>query len=190
MLARREVVTLRSLVAGTGVSTMAVYTYFDGMTGLWGAVRQEGFSRLAQRLGSTRRHRDPVRHLATLGVAYVENALVNPNLYRVMFDATFDLPDPGAAAESFEHLVAAARRAIEAGRFDVENDPTDIALRFWASGHGIVSLTVTGVLSVADLQRHAPEVAGALFIAAGDSPDRAHRSVRSAWRGAGALRLA
>ena len=190
MLARREVVTLRSLVAGTGVSTMAVYTYFDGMTGLWGAVRQEGFLRLAQRLGSTSRHRDPVRHLAMLGVAYVENALLNPNLYRVMFDATFDLPDPGAAAESFEHLVTAARRAIEAERFGIEHDPTDIALRFWASGHGIVSLTVTGVLSVADLQRHAPAVACALFTDAGDSPDRARRSVQSAWREAGGLRLA
>jgi len=190
MLARREVVTLRSLVAGTGVSTMAVYTYFDGMTGLWGAVRQEGFSRLAQRLGSTTPHPDPVRHLATLGVAYVENALVNPNLYRVMFDASFDLPDPGAAAESFEHLVAAAQVAIEAGRFGDENDPADIALRFWASGHGILSLTVTGVLSVADLRRHAPAVARALFTDAGDSPDRADRSVRSAWRGTGALRLA
>jgi hypothetical protein len=169
---------------------MAVYTYFDGMPGLWGAVRQEGFLRLAHRLESVVRDRDPVRHLALLGVAYVDNALSNPNLYRVMFDATFDLPDPGAAAESFEHLVAAARRAIEAGRFGVEHDPSDIALRFWASGHGILSLTVTGVLSAADLQRHAPAVAYALFTDAGDSPDRARRSIQSAWREAGALRLA
>ena len=97
MLASREPVTLRSLVAGTGVSTMAVYTYFDGMAGLWGAVRQEGFRRLEQRIGAVPASRDPVRHLAALGVAYVENALSNPNLYRAMFDATFDLPDPAAA---------------------------------------------------------------------------------------------
>ena len=182
MLARREPVTLRSLVAGSDVSTMAVYTYFDGMAGLWGALRQEGFRRLAEHVGSVAHGSDPVRHLAALGVAYAENATSNPNLYRVMFDASFELPDPAAAADTFEHLVAAARRCVDAGRFGPANDPTDIALRYWANGHGIVSLTVTGVLTTSDLQRHAPALASALFIDAGDSPDRARRSVRSAWR--------
>jgi AcrR family transcriptional regulator len=190
MLARREPITLRALVAGSGVSSMAVYTYFDGMNGLWGAVRQEGFRRLGDRLESVTPARDPVRHMATLGVAYVDNALSNPNLYRVMFDATFDLPDPSAAAASFDHLVAAARRCVVAGRFGPETEPSDVALRFWASGHGIVSLAVTGVLAVADLRRHAPEVAAALFIDAGDTPDSARSSVRTAWREATAQRLA
>ena len=167
---------------------MAVYTYFDGMAGLWGALRQEGFRRLALRVKSVARGSDPVHHLAALGVAYVENALANPNLYRVMFDATFELPDPNAAADTFDHLVAAASSCIDAGRFHPDNDPTDIALRNWANGHGIVSLTVTGALTVADLQRHAPAMAIALFIDAGDSPDRARRSVRSAWREIGATR--
>ena len=188
MLAQREPVTLRSLVAGTGVSTMAVYTYFDGMTGLWGAVRQEGFRRLDHRIGSVSSGSDPVRYLAALGVAYVENALSHPNLYRVMFDATFDLPDPGAADGTFGHLIAGARRATEAGRFSPHTDPTDIAFRFWASGHGIVSLAVTGVLGVDDLRRHAPAMAAALFIDAGDEPERARRSVRAAWREVSALR--
>ncbi len=83
LLARREPVTLTSLVEGCGVSTMAVYTYFDGMAGLWSAVRQEGFTRLAARLAGVRRGRDAVRHLAALGVAYTVNALMNPDLYRV-----------------------------------------------------------------------------------------------------------
>jgi AcrR family transcriptional regulator len=185
MLASREPVTLRSLVAGTGVSTMAVYTYFDGMAGLWGAVRQEGFRRLAQRVGAVPASRDPVRDLAALGVAYVENALSNPNLYRAMFDATFDLPDPAAADETFGHLIAAAARSIEAGRFDPLTDPSDLALRVWASGHGIVSLAVTGVLGAAEVRRHAPVMTAALFVDAGDDLDRARRSVRSAWRAIG-----
>ena len=46
MRARREPVTLRALVEGTGASTMAVYPHFGGMPGLWSAVRQEGFTRL------------------------------------------------------------------------------------------------------------------------------------------------
>lgn len=189
MLARREPVTLRALVADSGVSTMAVYTYFDGMSGLWGAVRQEGFRRLAERVGSVAPGRDPVRHLAALGVAYAQNAVSNPNLYRVMFDASFDLPDPQAAAVTFQLLVAAASRSVDAGRFHPDTQPADVALRYWANGHGIVSLAVTGVLSVTDLQRHAPAMAAALFIDAGDSPDRARRSVRAAWREVGPLQL-
>ena len=129
LLARREPVTLRSLVDGMGLSTMAVYTYFDGMSGALGAVRQEGFHRLAERLAAVERGRDPVRHLAALGRAYVSNALANPDLYRVMFDATWELPDPVAAAAAFEPLVAGARRAQDRGRFDRDADPEGIALR-------------------------------------------------------------
>ncbi len=193
MLARREPVTLRSLVAGTGVSTIAVYTYFDGMPGLWSALREEGFRRLAQRVGSVEASRDPVRDLAALGVAYAHNALSNPDLHRVMFDASFAVlsgpaagpavepQEPDAASETFGHLVVAAQRSIDAGRFAGDADPVEVALRYWSSGHGIVSLTVTGALTVDDLRRHAPAVAAAMFVAAGDSPERARGSVRSAW---------
>jgi AcrR family transcriptional regulator len=181
LLARREPVTLRSLVEGTGVSTMAVYTYFDGMPGLWGAVRQEGFERLAERLESIRPGRDPVRHLAALGVAYVQNALAAPDLYRAMFDATSELPDPAGAAAAFEPLIAGARRAQELGRFRDDTTAEDMALRYWADGHGITSLAVTGVLTADDLHRHAPAMQIAQFVAAGDTPERARRSVAAAW---------
>jgi AcrR family transcriptional regulator len=182
LLARREAVTLQSLVAGVGVSTMAVYTYFDGMPGLWGAVRQEGFVRLAERLASVRPQRDPVGHLATLGVAYVQHALASPDLYRVMFDASWDLPDPEGAAAAFEPLVIGARRAQDLERFSRAEEAEDIAVRYWADGHGVASLIVTGVLSIDDLYRHAPTMQVAQFVAAGDDPDRARRSVAAAWK--------
>jgi AcrR family transcriptional regulator len=182
LLARREPVTLKALVEGCGVSTMAVYTYFDGMPGLWGAVRQEGFTRLAARLETVRRPHDPVRHLAELGVAYAEHALAEPNLFRVMFDSGYDLPDPAGAAASFEPLVACVRAAREAGRFDGSVPDDDVATRYWASGHGITSLAVTGVLSRLDLGRHAPAVATAVLVSAGDDPSEAAASVRAAWR--------
>jgi AcrR family transcriptional regulator len=187
LLARREPVTLRRLVTGTGVSTMAVYTYFDGMAGLWSAVRQEGFTRLAERLDDVPSSADPVRHLAALGVAYVEHALANPDLYRVMFDSAYELPDPVAAGASFGHLVELAAVARDAGRFVA--DPADVAQRYWASGHGVTSLAVTGVLEVRELARHAPALAEAVFIDAGDERERAERSVRAAWRGRSPARL-
>lgn len=182
LLARRQPVTLRSLVEGSGVSTMAVYTYFDGMPGLWSAVRQEGFTRLGERLATVRPSRDPVRRLAALGVAYAVHALANPDLYRVMFDSAFELTDPAAASAGFEPLVVATSAAQDAGRFDARLDPSDVALRYWAGGHGLTSLTVTGVLAVTDLRRHAPASAVATFVSAGDTRERAERSVTAAWR--------
>lgn len=161
---------------------MAVYTYFDGMPGLWAGVRQEGFDRLRDRLAVVRPHRDPVRYLAALGVAYVESALASPSLYRVMFDSTFDLPDPEGAGASFELLVDAAAAAQRTGRLHPGADARDIATRYWSSGHGLLSLAIGGVLPVADLRRHASAVAVALLVAAGDVSERAERSVAAAWR--------
>ena len=182
MLTRREPVTLRALVAGTGASTMAVYTHFDGMPGLWRAVRQEGFTRLAGELSSVSTTRDPVRDLVAFGAAYLANAVAQPDLYRAMFDAGFDLENPEAAADSFAVLVACATRARDLGRFAPDADPEAVATQFWAFGHGLAMLVLTGVLPHDALDEHVTPVATALFVAAGDEEARCRRSVRAGWR--------
>lgn len=181
MLARREPVTLRALVAGTEVSTMAVYTYFDGIDGLWRAVRQEGFTRLAAELATVETTDDPVRDLTALGAGYLTNALANPDLYRVMFDATAELEDAASADATLGLLVAAVARARDAGRFAPGTDPEVTALRVWVVGHGLASLVATGPLPAAVLANGEPMLA-ALFVAAGDEPERCARSVARGWR--------
>jgi AcrR family transcriptional regulator len=183
MLADREPVTLRALVEGTGASTMAVYTHFGGMPGLWSAVRQEGFTRLAARLDGVARTGDPVHDLAALGVAYARNALDAPELYRAMFDARADLADAPAADATFERLVTAAARARDAGRLAADTDPLGLATRYWAAGHGLVSLVVQGVLPAGSLPPLATDTAVALLTAAGDDPARCRESVQRAWAG-------
>src|SRR5687767_11446786 len=116
MLARREPVSARVLAERTGTSTTAVYTHFGGMPGLWRAVRQEGFTRLAGRLAAVQRTADPVHDLAALGAVYVAGACRDPFLYRAMFDAAADLEDEAAADATFGGLVECAERARRAGR--------------------------------------------------------------------------
>jgi AcrR family transcriptional regulator len=181
MLARREPVTLRALVQGTGASTMAVYTHFGGMPGLWRAVRQEGFTRLAGRLAAVERTGDPVRDLVALGAAYTANAFAEPDLYRTMFDAEAELEDPEAADASFGELVACAARARQAGRFSPGCDPQGLATQFWATGHGLIALALSGALPAEAVAVHAPAVAVALFVAAGDDEHACRRSVRAGW---------
>lgn len=180
MLRARQPVTLRTLVSGTGVSTMAVYTYFGGMDGLWKALRQEGFTRLAARLATVRMSADPVRDLAALGAAYLANAMENPDLYRVMFDADFDLEDTGAADETLHRLVHAVERAKTGDRFRDDVDPLELATQSWLIGHGLASLVATGPLPHGTLAHGAPLLA-ALFTSAGDEPDRCRRSVEHGW---------
>ena len=180
MLRARESVTLRSLVAGTGASTMAVYTHFGGMDGMWKALRQEGFNRLGTRLAAVPVSADPVRDLAAMGAAYVRNALDHPDLYRVMFDEDFDLEDAGAADDTLEHLVRAAERGREAGRFRADTDPRELATRSWVVGHGLVSLVSAGCLPPRTLD-DGTLLLTALFTSAGDRPDRCRLSVERGW---------
>ncbi|QFG24073.1 TetR/AcrR family transcriptional regulator [Actinomadura sp. WMMB 499] len=181
MLRTREPVTLRSLVAGTGVSTMAVYTHFGGMDGMWKALRQEGFTRLASGFGAVPASADPVRDLAALVAAYLRNALDHPDLYRVMFDAGFELEDLPAADASLEHLVQAVRRAVDAGRLRPDTVPLDLAIQSWTIAHGLASLVAGGPLPRGTLDHGVPMLA-ALLAAAGDEPGRCRRSVEAGWR--------
>ncbi len=181
MLRTREPVTLRSLVAGTGVSTMAVYTYFGGMDGLWTAMRQEGFKRLAARLDAVAMSTDPVRDLAALGAAYVDNALAAPDLYRIMFDAGFQLEDAKAADETLHCLVSAVERAKTAGRFRDDIDPLTLATQSWVVGHGLASLVATGPLPHQVLTQGVPMLT-ALFTSSGDAAARCRRSVELGWQ--------
>lgn len=182
MLANREPVTLRSLVQGTGASTMAVYTHFGGMSGLWSAVRQEGFTRLAAHLASVDQTDDPVRDLTALGSAYVSNALTSPELYIAMFDSASDLEDREAAEQTFEVLVAGASRAVRAERLAEHCEAVGLATQLWVVGHGLTTLVLSGVLPRAALDAHGPAMVTALLVAAGDDERRCAASVRSGWR--------
>ena len=181
MLAAREPVTLRSLVEGTGASTMAVYTHFGGMPGLWRAVRQEGFTRLADRLAAVRATADPVHDVAALGAAYAANALEHPALYRAMFDAVAELEDPAGADRGLALLVDAVARARAEERLAVDARPDAVATRLWLAGHGLLSLVVQGVLPDDVVDGHSIEAAVALLVAAGDEPDGCRESVARAW---------
>lgn len=181
MLARRESVTLRGVVAGTGLSTMAVYTYFDGMPGLLGAVRQEGFGRLAASLAKLDDTDDPVCDLATVCAGYVAAAARSPDLYAVMFDGSLPLPDPGAADATLGQLVRAVQRAADAGRFRVDTDAVAFANEIWMFGHGACMLRVNGVLTFDQLEPILVSGLTHLYIGAGDDPARVRDSFERGW---------
>lgn len=181
MLARREPVSLRRLVAGTGVSSMAVYTYFDGMPGLWGAVRQEGFTRLASALAGMSDHPDPVTHLAAVSQTYLQSATATPDLYRAMFDGTVALPDPQAAEETFAVLRTGVQRAVDEGRFRSDLDVQGLTNQIWVAGHGVCMLVCSDVLGPEVFESTLKPLLVNLCIAAGDAAPRAEASIAAGW---------
>jgi len=177
----REPVTLRRVAAAAGTSTMAVYTHFGGMGGLLGAVRQEGFTRLARRLKELAHTDDSVADLTAVGRSYVANALDNPNLYLMMFDNRQALDDPDAAAAGFEVLISSARRARADRRFARSCDPQAAATQLWAMTHGMVMLVLTGALPPDSLPAHLPAMWATAYVGFGDRPQLARRSAATAF---------
>ena len=106
MLARREPVTLRALVAGRALDHGRVHLLRRHA----GAVARgpAGGLHPARAGWPCRRPSDPVRDLAALGAVYVANA-AEPELYRAMFDTAAELEDPAAPDPR------AARRRLGAG---------------------------------------------------------------------------
>ena len=168
--------TLRRVADEVGTSTMAIYTHFGGMDELRRAVRREGYLRLTTQIGLVQETSDPVADLATLGGVYYENAIRNPHLYRVMFmEQPLDEADAATGSGTYESLVRAMRRCVEAGRFD-RADPLELAREFWALGHGMIALQLAHLVSPEAARRCLAGLSVKLFRANGDDDERAMAS--------------
>lgn len=142
--------SLRKLAAQVGTSTTAVYSLFGGKPALLDAVFDEAFARFGQRLASAAPTDKPEDDLYRMAMAYRQSALAEPHFYQVMFGQARDAfsPDEAAkarAAATFEPLVEAVQRAIDAGLIR-RTDPRAVAVTFWGCVHGMVSLELHSLL--------------------------------------------
>jgi AcrR family transcriptional regulator len=150
-------VQARKLAAEIGMSTMAVYTHFGGMSELFEAIVREGFLRFAAHVDAVPETDDPMADFFAKGIAYRDWALKNSQLYRLMFGLTRTTParieqdmtlagtistlPEGQAA--FEVMVHALDRVREAGQID-SVDPVLAAGQFLSATHGYVLLEMAG----------------------------------------------
>lgn len=147
--------TTRRLAREAGTSTMAVYTHFGGLPALVREIVADGFAQLQERVGAVPRTEDPLADLTQVAVAYRDNALAHPHSYAVMFGSAslggYRLTDEekGVGLAAFEQLVAATRRAMDAGRMR-HAEPAVVAGRLWTALHGYVMLELSGFLGVVE----------------------------------------
>ncbi len=153
-----QALSVRNLAAEVGTSTMAVYTHFDGMTGVIDAIAGEVFARFTQALTEVQQTDDPVADFFAMGAAYRKFALANPQRYHLIFGTSSptsitanrtDLTVTGSAttraewAVSFDALRNVVRRMIAAGRIRDDGELA-IAGRLWSLSHGEVMLEMAG----------------------------------------------
>lgn len=159
-----EALQARKLAAEIGTSTMAVYTHFGGMPGLFEALVTEGFVRFGDQLANVPHTDDPMQDLAALGLAYRDYARRHPQRYRMMFGLAApgvsrkesqDLTESGTptplpeGAATFTMLVTAVQRVIDSGP-DTSGDAVVLAGQAWSAMHGYVLLEMTGAFGPED----------------------------------------
>lgn len=153
LLQRKPVseLTMKEVAAEVGCRAPALYNYYRNKDALLRAVHDEGFERLYnQKLAAVGQgSRTGFERLHAGGVAYVEFALENPELYLLMF-APPTIDGGSASPNPFENdlglkSLAILRRSIttcQAEGYLPGADPDLIAFTLWSTVHGAASLMI------------------------------------------------
>ncbi|MFI9818526.1 TetR/AcrR family transcriptional regulator [Saccharothrix variisporea] len=155
-----EGLTLRKAAAAAGVSHAAAYRHFADKASLVAAVMAQGFAELAS---VPEPDGTPLRRLHGTGRAYLEFALANPSLYRLMFGSAdvprrADFPDLAAAEQRVYARIAAGIEAAQASGELAPHPVADVTLLMSCVMHGLCSQLLAGLLPVADADELAATV--------------------------------
>lgn len=152
-----QALSLRTVAAQVGVSHMAPYAHFKNKTELFQAIAASGFKAMAQRMEQVPDSLSPEQRILAYGAQYIEFALANAPLYRLMLAQTQetgpDKVDKGAGHLS-EELTLASRRPYDLLEREFSRLIKDKTLRrirtqgAWAMVHGMAALIIDGHLSI------------------------------------------
>jgi len=153
-----DALSLRAIASEVGVSHTAPYSHFKNKKELIRAVSDLGFSRLAAAMREGEQQADGSENLVlTYGASYLQFALQNPELYRLMLGQVEARGLKKASAEAlfsngnlsqkepFELLQEAFAKFLK--------NPTEVkskALGAWALVHGMAALLIEGYITVPD----------------------------------------
>lgn len=141
--------SLRSVAKRASVSHAAPAHHFGDVKGLLIALAGGGFGRFVEtmRVFQEKGGADPTERMMQTGFGYIDFALKNPALFRLMFGSR----RPGVTDEDFlENAVAAFNHLPECVTDMTGGDPeTEISARTdvasaWAVVHGLAELLIAG----------------------------------------------
>ena len=150
-----EAVGLREISRRVGVSATAAYRHFNDKEDLLASVAAEGFRELAavMETGAT-----DGNSLPAIGLAYVDFALHNRGLFRLMFGPVLveraKYPDLNEAANAVFSLLRRVEVSADGG--SCEDHAAGMAA--WGLVHGLSSLILDGLVSEINVKDLAKEV--------------------------------
>jgi AcrR family transcriptional regulator len=161
--------SLRAVARRAGVSPAAPYRHYADREALVSAVAAVGYRELAERLAAAHPAPSTPEQLASVGVAYVQFALEQPALFRMMFGEPCDRDNDErvAATAAVSHYL----REIVARCFP-QADAEALAPAIWALVHGLAFLHLDGKLDAPTPSAVADQVTAAIYgllsVTAGD----------------------
>lgn len=134
--------SLRDLARQTGVSHGAPYRHFANRQDLLVALATEGFNELSQRLQAKEDE-----SLKAMGQAYVEFAVANPSLYKLMFSPELDRSKPQLLSDSASGAFDLLQRQTRPADRDKSG-----SLAAWALVHGLSGILIDRLISEDQLE--------------------------------------
>jgi hypothetical protein len=147
-----ESLSMREVARQAGVSHQAPYHYFKDRSGIFAAISEEGFNKLASAFRDVRDEENVSGELAAKRgfQAYLGFARENTGHFRVMFRT--DICGIGthesttiAADSAFEELLNMVARTI--GSSINPKDSFTFAIMLWSNAHGLATLVLDGPLA-------------------------------------------
>jgi AcrR family transcriptional regulator len=143
--------SLREVARRAGVSHQAPYHHFVGKEAIVAELVARGFTRLSEMLEAAERARgEPARRLRLAARAYVDFALGNPAVFRVMFRPELaDLSACPAAAAAGTRAYSVLVRLVEERFARPRATPERLGVittMHWSMVHGLATLLLDGSL--------------------------------------------
>lgn len=135
--------TVRAIAREAGVSTIGVYSHFNGKSGLIEALYQQGFELLGEAAWVPEDAADSGDLILDLVNRYLDFAAQHPARYDLMFgpnapDLDPETPAQMAALGAITRLATTIQRLLPKDRPSIE--PRKLANQVWVAIHGHVTL--------------------------------------------------
>lgn len=146
--------SVRAIAARAGVSTIGIYSHFDGKQGILDALYIEGFLRVDAAMSVLDSALTPREAIALAANNYLDIAASYPAHYSLVFGETDSSYTPSDEAK-LAGVSAFAKLTALAGSILTENaqeaDKQMCAIQVWSLMHGAVSLQRLDVSKIVDM---------------------------------------
>lgn len=142
---------MREIARRIDYSPSGLYEYFASKDELLDALRRQGFEKLTEHIKRTVRGSTAPQRLLESGMAYLDFAKQNPQLYLLMFNrvppqpAEAQKPERRMTNSAFAALLEIVRAGVESGAFKSTPNVSveQLAYSNWAHVHGLAMLRLT-----------------------------------------------